>query len=194
MNATTTRIQLTYDWVTQINPQKSPTATIMPGATPEEEARIQDGFELAENLIQTVPTCSAFFGGAQNALRTLDFDTAYKVDSSIDPTGSGHPQAESLIGTTYVRLNPKGGVFSAKDVSFDVVAPGSKLSQSFKITLSPKEAAAFIFTHETAHKTKPNRFGNTDRDFGKGDQYLLRGYQNNWKIWKACFPNVKATP
>jgi len=175
-------------------PQNSPSATIMPGATPEQESRIQAGFEFAQNLIKTVPTCSAFLGGVQKALSTLDYDTAYKVDSSIDPTGSGHPQAASIVGSTYVLLNPKGVVFAQSEASFNVAAPGTKLSRSSKITLGGTEAAAFVFLHETAHKMHPSRFGNTDRDFGKGDKYLLRGYQNNWKIWNACFSNVKATP
>jgi len=169
-------------------PQNSPTATIMPGATPEQEARIQAGFEAAENLIRTVRTCSAFFGGAQKALSALDYDTAYKVDSGIDPTGSGHPQAASVIGSTYVLLNPKGGVFAAKEASFDVAAPGSKLSQSSKITLGGKEAAAFVFLHETAHKMRPNRFGNTDKDFGKGDKYLLGDIRIIGKSGKPVSP------
>jgi len=171
------------------------TAVIMPGATDEQEKRIQAGFSLAKKILKTNKKCADFFGGAEKALQVLDFETAYQVDQSIDPDKDGHPTAASVIGATYVYLNPIGFIFD-ESATINLATPGSKLPnpEMSTITLTGEEAAAFAFFHETAHKTHGSRFGGTDKDYGKGDKYLLRGYQNNWKIWNACFSGAKATP
>src|SRR5262249_14460350 len=96
---------------------------------------------------------------------------------------NGHPQAE--IRGDNVRVNPNGGLVTPDRVGFTFILLDrtKKATSILAVTLLGAEARAFGQLHETGHKAK--RFGKTDNDLGP--QHLMNGYENNFKIWKACF-------
>jgi hypothetical protein len=117
------------------------------------------------------------------ALNSLNF--------TVDPTMSetGHPQAQ--IRGDNVRVNPKGGLLIPDGVAYAfVVVESTKTTRSFRtVTLYGAEARAFGQLHEAGHKAK--RFGKTDND---GDRHVMNSYENNYKIWKACFSDTPSQP
>jgi hypothetical protein len=58
------------------------------------------------------------------------------------------------------------------------------------VTLYGAEARAFGQLHELAHRAK--RFGKTDYDDDL--QHVMNSYENNYKIWKACFSDTPSQP
>ena len=90
------------------------------------------------------------------------------------------------------RINPNG-VFLTPDGSswtFGLAEPSGK--QGYQITLTGATARAFAELHEGVHKGKAHGFKNTDNDDPRHSR--VNGIINNYKIWKACFPEVTATP
>lgn len=102
---------------------------------------------------------------------------------------SGRPQAE--IQGNNVKVNPHrgssggGGLITPDGVgdTFILVERTKKTTSILTVTLFGADARAFGQLHETAHKAK--RFGSTDNDLGP--QRVMNNYENNFKIWKACF-------
>jgi hypothetical protein len=165
-----------------------PQKAIVVNGTPDQDALISAGQDEAVRRVQEITPCSAFFGGADKAIRSLT-QTAWNIQSSMDP--SGHPQAKIGPGT-YVFVNPAGGLLqpNGSSRSFGLVDPVSKAG--FTITLEGAQARAFGMQHETAHKLK--KFGKTDNDDPNTKSGPLNGRINNFKVWKACFPGVTAKP
>jgi len=103
---------------------------------------------------------------------------------------SGRPQAQ--IQGNNVSVNPKGGLVTPDGVGhpYILVEKTKSTTRILTVTLYGAEARAFGQLHETAHKGK--RFGSTDNDLGR--QGLMNGYENNFKIWKACFSDTPTKP
>jgi RHS repeat-associated protein len=131
--------------------------------------------------------CAKFFGSQENGLQALN-SLDFVVDDSMP--ANGHPQA--VIHGNNVRVNPNGGLLTPDGAShtFILVDRGADTMSMQVLTLVGAEARAFGQLHETAHKGK--RFGNTDND--AGSQRILTSYENNYKIWKACFSDTKPQP
>ena len=153
---------------------------------PPQEALITSGTAEAADRLKIKP-CATFFGGTKKgleALESLNFD----VDPTMDP--SGHPQAE--IQGNNVKVNPNGGLMTPDGgrYTFILVERTKSANSTRTLTLFGVEARAFGQLHETGHKAK--RFGKTDNDLGRGR--VMNNYQNNFKIWKACFSGTPTQP
>ena len=145
---------------------------------------VKSGTSEAANRLKNDP-CAKFFGGADKGLKALN-----SLNFSVDPSmpESGHPQAE--IRGNNVRVNPNGGLVTPDGVGFTfILVERTKSATNIQtVTLFGAAARAFGQLHETGHKAK--RFGKTDNDFGL--QRIMNGYENNFKIWKACFSDTPA--
>lgn len=149
-------------------------------ATPDEADLLISGAAEVAKRMQT-GECKDFFGS--KALGVFN-DIAWTVDRTLSE--SGHPQAVNGRGTL-VFVNPKGGLLTADNGSYtyNLVDPESK--NTFRLTLKGVAARAFGQAHETAHKAQ--RFGKTDQD--DYPKNVENNYKNNYKIWKACFSEIK---
>ena len=155
---------------------------------PTAEELLQTGKTEAEKRLKNDP-CAKFFGGTDKGLKALN-TLNFFVDPSMPE--SGRPQAE-LQGDN-VRVNPHrgspggGGLVTPNGVghTFILLERTKNATTILTVTLFGADARAFGQLHETAHKAK--RFGSTDNDSGR--QRVMNGYENNFKIWKACFSST----
>jgi len=161
--------------------------TIMDG-TPEQRAALRAGSDEANRRLDNA-TCADFFGGASTARLAMGAMRIH-VDQSMDR--SGHPQGQFHLDSFVLDVNPYGSSFvtgTGSTYTFYLFAGSNR--GFYKITLSGAEASAFAQLHETAHGTRS--FGATDEDPFVLPTLWLNNYANNWKIWNACFGEVKAT-
>jgi len=156
-----------------------------PAETSQEEL-LKTGTGEAANRLKN-DSCAKFFGGKDKGLKALN-SLNFSVDSSMPE--NGHPQAQ--IQGNNVSVNPKGGLLTPDTVghTYLLVERTKSGVNILKLTLSGAEARAFGQLHEAAHKAK--RFGSTDNDLAP--QRLMNGYENNFKIWKACFGDTPTQP
>ena len=152
--------------------------------TPEE--LLKTGNTEVENRLKNDP-CAKFFGGTEKGLKALN-SLNFSVDTSMP--ANGHPQAQ--IQGNNVSVNPNGGLVTPDGVghTYILVERTKSATNILTVTLFGAAARAFGQLHETGHKA--NRFGGTDNDLGP--QGLMNGYENNFKIWKACFSDTATQP
>jgi YD repeat-containing protein len=164
-----------------------PQDPIVVGATPDEEVLIGAGHAEALKRLHLEP-CARLFGGADKGAQTLN-GIAWVIKRDLP--ANGHPGA--IVGEgTYDYINPNGA-FLTPDGStwtFGLAEPSGK--QGYQITLTGAQARAFGELHEGVHKGKAHGFKGTDNDDRRHS--TVNGIINNYKIWKACFPEVTAKP
>ena len=159
---------------------------------PAPEDLLKSGTAEAADRLKVDP-CAKFFGGTDKGLKALN-SLKFAVDPSMP--ASGRPQA--VIQGNNVRVNPHrgspggGGLVTPDGVGhmFILVERTKSAPNFLTVTLFGTDARAFGQLHETGHKAK--RFGNTDNDLGA--QRIMNGYENNFKIWKACFSSTPTQP
>ena len=158
---------------------------VEPPQNPQQDLITTGTAEAADRL--TVEPCAVFFGGAKKGLEALN-SLNFEVDPSMNP--SGRPQAE--IRGNNVSVNPNGGLMTPDGVghTYILFEKTKNANSTLTLTLFGVEARAFGQLHETAHKAK--RFGSTDNDLGR--ERVMNNYQNNFKIWKACFSTTRTQP
>jgi hypothetical protein len=170
--ATTRTADPAFLWIEPQNP--APTDLLKAG-TAEAASRLKND------------PCAKFFGGTDKGLKALN-----SLNLSVDPSmpANGHPQAQ--IQGNNVSVNPNGGLLTPDGVghAYILVERTKNTTNILTVTLFGADARAFGQLHETGHKAK--RFGSTDNDFGL--QNIMNGYQNNFKIWKACFGGTPTQP
>jgi hypothetical protein len=156
-------------------------------ATPEQSQALSAGAAAANQRLAN-PTCGNFFGGTQNGQQALNSFTLL-VDPSMPKTG--HPQGFiDLNDPNTMHVNPYGSSFVTPSGATYTFYLRDGLSY-YKLTLSGEQASAFAQFHETGHKTRS--FGATDDDAFELPVKWMNNYTNNWKIWNACFSDVKPT-
>ncbi len=153
-------------------------------ATPEQQGLINSGIAEATKLLDN-ESCAAFFGGKDKGIQALK-----DLDPYIDPSmpQSGHPQGE--MRENGLAINPHGSSFVTpddRDYTFALYLPGK--FAKYTLTLSGVKARAFALLHEGGHKGE--RFGPTDDDSLTTPATFNNGFVNNYKIWNACFSDVK---
>jgi|GEM_PF-1506126 len=160
---------------------------IVVGATPDEEELIGAGHAEALKRLQN-EACAKLFGGTAKGAQTLN-GIAWTIDRSLP--SKGHPGA--IVGPgTLDYVNPNGAFLTPNGSSwtFGLADPSGK--QGYEIALPGAQARAFAELHEGVHKGKAHGFKGTDNDDPSHSK--VNGIINNYKIWKACFPEVKAKP
>jgi hypothetical protein len=156
-------------------------------ASPGQQSRFDDAYkEFLRRLLANngENSCARFFGGLQNALKTLG-KTSFKAKSL-------EGLAAHSNGKT-IRIDPaKAFMDTSGSVPITVGYTSNRSTRSFDpltITLGNVEAAAFILAHEFAHRSNVNGFNPDDATTTSIDGTVmgLAGAHNNQMIWQACF-------
>jgi hypothetical protein len=165
---------------------KAQTPTVS-NATSEQKEAITTGHAEAEKRLD-IGSCADFFGGKNTGLETLH-GFKFVIDSRMP--ANGHPQAALDDDNVTLHVNPHGSSFvTPANSSYTFYLFDPSKPQMYTMILSGAQASAFAQLHETGHRA--HSYGTSDID-AFTPQTFLNNYLNNFKIWKACFSEIKLT-